>query len=875
MRKRILALCMALCMMLSMAPAAFAEDNEFTSGNLIYKITDAENNYVEVTKVSNVPENGEITIPATVANGEISYTVVGIGSGAIGSSNAAVTGIQSVSMPMDSEYFTYIGSDAFQNCAEIESLIIPASVKSIGSISKTASGDYDYTISNGLGVFYAMTSLKSVTFADGSNLELLGTNAFHDCTALETLTLPSGIKDIGSTIVTGCTSLDSLTIPSSVQNLSPTVFVGYYANDDETSNCFVQEGGKYKLCDGILYDDISLLNVYEYYEDVTVPEGITTIGDNAFSPYEGNSALKSVTFPDSLTTLGEEAFIACFALEKVNFGNSSLSEIPDYAFAGCTSLKSISVPEGVTSIGEGAFFGCTALESIILPEGLNTIGDYAFALCDEDFENDTPSLNSINIPSSVTSLGVCFLAGVKENGETALIFQGNSLPTFEEDDELSALSAISAANEMNSPTVYYPVGAVENYTDENSALLKAGLVSAPSAEDSEEQAYGLPSSTVVSVVAGNTVEIGQYTLPDGATLTLTSSDNTKVTTVDDTSGQKISVTGIAAGSATVTSEIKKSNITLAKETYSITVTTAPVAVRGIALEKDTLSLREGRTATLTATVTPEDATNKNVVWSSDNEDVATVDQNGVVTAVGRGEATITVTTEDGNKTATCTVTVTKKSSSSSSSSSTTYTVSTVKAEDGKITVSPSKAEKGDTVTITVKPDAGYMLDELVITDKNGNEIDYKAKGDNKFTFKMPASKVEIEATFAPERDKTIVLTLGSVEASVFGTPVINDVAPIARNNRTMLPIRFVAEALGARVDWDQTLQKVTIVRDTLVIEIFLGSDIAYVNGQPVQLDSPAFAENNRTYLPLRFVAENLGATVEWEQAIQTVTITAN
>ena len=106
--------------------------------------------------------------------------------------------------------------------------------------------------------------------------------------------------------------------------------------------------------------------------------------------------------------------------------------------------------------------------------------------------------------------------------------------------------------------------------------------------------------------------------------------------------------------------------------------------------------------------------------------------------------------------------------------------------------------------ITVKPDKGYVLDELVITDKKGNEIDCKAKGDNKFTFKMPASKVEIEATFAPEKAEecTIVLTIVSIAASVFGNTVINVVDPIARHNRTMLPIRFIAEALGATVAWE-------------------------------------------------------------------------
>ena len=306
---------------------------------------------------------------------------------------------------------------------------------------------------------------------------------------------------------------------------------------------------------------------------------------------------------------------------------------------------------------------------------------------------------------------------------------------------------------------------------------------------------------------------------------------------------------------------------------NITTKPATIPVAKITLNETSISLREGRTATLTATVEPENATNKTVTWTSSDTSVATVDQDGVVTAVSKGTAIITA--KIGNVSADCEVTVTRKSSSGGSSTSTTYTVSTEDADNGTVKVSPSKAEKGDTVTITVTPDKGYEVDEVIVTDKNGKELSVKDKGNGKYTFTMPASKVSIEVTFAPERERTIILTIGSVEASVFGTPVINDVAPIARNNRTMLPIRFVAEALGARVDWDAASQKVTITRDTLVIEIFLNSDVAYVNGQPVQLDSPAFAENNRTYLPLRFVAENLGATVEWEQATQRVIITAN
>ena len=178
--------------------------------------------------------------------------------------------------------------------------------------------------------------------------------------------------------------------------------------------------------------------------------------------------------------------------------------------------------------------------------------------------------------------------------------------------------------------------------------------------------------------------------------------------------------------------------------------TQKVNVESIALNENTLTLytnRDPKTATLTATVSPDNATNKTVAWTSADEKVATV-ENGVVTAVGNG--TTTITAQAGDKTATCVVTV-RTYSSGGGSSSPSYPVTTPgKTENGTVTVSPRSAEKGDTVTITAKPDSGYQLDDLTVTDKNGNELKLTDKGNGKYTFTMPASKVEIKATFVKE-----------------------------------------------------------------------------------------------------------------------------
>ena len=128
-----------------------------------------------------------------------------------------------------------------------------------------------------------------------------------------------------------------------------------------------------------------------------------------------------------------------------------------------------------------------------------------------------------------------------------------------------------------------------------------------------------------------------------------------------------------------------------------------------------------------------------------------------------------------------------------------------------------------------------------------------------------------------EIDKTkrqIILTIGDKNAKVFGENKANDVAPKIVNDRTMLPARFVAESLGAKVEWDETAPGiVTITKDDVKIVIYIGEEYAVVNGEKVKLDSPAFIENDRTYTPIRFISEELGAKVEWLPETQQVVIT--
>ena len=120
---------------------------------------------------------------------------------------------------------------------------------------------------------------------------------------------------------------------------------------------------------------------------------------------------------------------------------------------------------------------------------------------------------------------------------------------------------------------------------------------------------------------------------------------------------------------------------------------------------------------------------------------------------------------------------------------------------------------------------------------------------------------------------TLKMTLGKTDYTLNGETKTMDVAPIIRNDRTMLPVRYVAEALGAEIAWDGATSTATLKTADTEIKITVGAKDALVNGKSVALDSPAFIENDRTYMPVRFVAETLGGTVAWDGATSTATIT--
>lgn len=214
-----------------------------------------------------------------------------------------------------------------------------------------------------------------------------------------------------------------------------------------------------------------------------------------------------------------------------------------------------------------------------------------------------------------------------------------------------------------------------------------------------------------------------------------------------------------------------------------------------------------------------------------------------------------------------------KRSSGGGGGTTRYTVSF--DTNGGNKISSERVKRNGTLTEPTTPTkdgfdfAGWYTDKELKT-----KYDFSAKVTKSMTLYAAWAEKKTDNS-----KNQIILTIGKKDASVFGKIKTNDVAPKIINNRTMLPARFVAESLGAVVEWDGDKQLVTITgknlktNEDVTILITIGAEYAVVNGENVKLDSPAFIENDRTYTPIRFISEHLGASVEWNEKEQQVIIT--
>lgn len=498
-----------------------------------------------------------------------------------------------------------------------------------------------------------------------SGVTSIGDHAFYRCSSMTSVAIPESITSIGEYAFRVCESLTSITIPKSVTSI-----------------------GKMALsyCTSLT--------------SITIPEGVTSIGDQMFA---NCSSLISINIPESVTSIDDFAFVYCSSLTSITIPEG-VTSINYGTFSGCSSLATITIPEGVTSISRSAFSGCSSLTSINIPEGVTTIGNEAFQRCS--------SLTSITIPEGIdfigssifsdcTSLKNVYFRGPIPSFWGAWAFSNNAAGrklyynTYHQDSwspngetsrytypiaPMSPITdflldspmqlgmglqnkiAITTVPEHASQDPFTYLSHNPNIASvDNEGLITGKAVGTTYIAVTEPalNATKLLTVHVVDPVSSIVISGGKSSIDyeESFQLTVTVfplnasqdvkwlSTNPSVAEVD----QAGLVVGIGGGSTYIVAKAvdgsKKS------ESFLLEVIRHP---ESIVLDKTEIDVYTANPVQLTATVLPEETSNKNVWWSSSDESIAVV-ENGLVTAIDNGAALITATTENGNVSASCRV----------------------------------------------------------------------------------------------------------------------------------------------------------------------------------------------------------------------------
>lgn len=264
--------------------------------------------------------------------------------------------------------------------------VIPITANANAEDDYYTSGDYKYTVlEDGTAkITEYIGSAAEVNIPselDGKKVTVIGFYAFSNCKSLSNVNIPDSVTSIGNSAFFGCGALTSIYIPDGVTSISSEAFMGC----KNLKNIFVDKNNK-KYCsiNGNLYNKEKTVLIWyaigKTETSFTIPDGVTKIGDNAFSCF--NSKLKSVIISDSVTTIGNSAFFECTSLSSIKIGKG-VKIICDSAFCDCWELNSIIIPNGVTYIGKHVFYDCKKIKSITLPKSVMYIGYEAIGYYEE------------------------------------------------------------------------------------------------------------------------------------------------------------------------------------------------------------------------------------------------------------------------------------------------------------------------------------------------------------------------------------------------------------------------------------------------------------------------------------------------------------
>ena len=611
-----------------------------------------------------------------------------------------------------SENLEHMGGKAFGSCEKITKIEIPKSLEWCDSTL------YDY------GPFGDCTGLKTVIFENGTTE--ISSHLFEKCTGLEEINIPDSVTEIEDSAFSGCVNLSKVNIPDTV------TIIGEYAFDSCTNltnvtlskNLEHMEGRAFGNCEKITKIEIpknlewcgSTLYDYGPFGDCTglktviFENGTTKILGHLFEKCTG---LEEINIPNTVTVIENSAFSGCTKLEQVNFSNK-LTKIESYGFSDCTSLKKITVPDSINSIGNSIFQNCTSLTEVHLPKSLKEIPSDTFSGCKK--------LTTINFPSTLTTIGDSAFYGCESLPEAIL-------PSGVEKIESNAFKNCKSLKKAVVPDTVSSIGSSAFYGCE--ALTDITLGSKLKKIDNQTF-YGcaaLPSivlpynvTTIGDSAFVNCTKLTQITVPRNTTsiasnafsypkkmtmygpsdcyaqtyasgkgikyvtqdihatsvslditektaeryddfqLTATiaplnftdavvwTSSNEEVATVSDTG--YVEICGVGTAVITVTA----GNV---KAACKITV---PQLIDWIEFDEDEIELKAGETYQLKPYISPSDATNKKLKYTSSDTKVAEVSASGLVTAKSEGEAKIRAAATDGSdEYAVCYVTVTGKS----------------------------------------------------------------------------------------------------------------------------------------------------------------------------------------------------------------------
>lgn len=552
------------------------------------------------------------------------------------------------------EGMTKIASDLFSYCGSIEKIDIPDSVTEIGS------GAFKYcemlemvNLSNSItlidnGAFSYCTSLQNIDIPNsvtslGSGYYCAGT--FEGCKKLENIKLPKRLKHLGEHCFKGCVGITQMTIPKTV------VSTGYYAG--AFSGCSNME--KIEIEEGMKTIPEKLFEYGDGIKEIVLPNSIVDVQDNAFG---GCSSLKKIVFPDSVENFGTYVLYGCTSLKEVYLPNNmewlshsmfenctSLEEIDipntvkvidNSAFEGCTSLNRISIPQSLKTIGGSAFRGCTSLEKIQLPDTTRQVQWNAFENCE--------SLKNIKLGSGVKNISSQTFQGCSSLESIILPYQVETIEenAFKNCTKLKKITIPKATTSISDSAFSYPdkmtiygvAGSyAEQYAKENDIAFVAQQIATEKVTLTETE-LTLGRNEKYQLTAG-------LTPMDSTDEVIWSSSDEKIAKVDKTGN----IEAISAGEAVITAK--------AGEKTATCKVTVNIPIKSIYLNKTSIELNAiGDSYQLNASYYPSDADGA-TTWKSDDEGIASVDQTGKVTAVGKGTTTITVSCGDVKDT--CTV----------------------------------------------------------------------------------------------------------------------------------------------------------------------------------------------------------------------------